>query len=143
MTELKPEPEHLTNLIVSEAWLDSFGHVNNARYLELYEQARWNWLIDGGIDIQTIKSTGIGPVILEINLRFRKELLARQEIQIRSWCASYRKKILVIRQEMWIQASEEIASEITLTAGLMDLNQRKLIEPPPHWQQAMGIPWEA
>ncbi len=143
MTDLKPEPEHLTHMIVSEAWLDSFGHVNNARYLELYEQARWNWLVDGGIDIQTIKSTGVGPVILEINLRFRKELLARQKIEIRSWCASYRKKILVIRQEMWIQDSNEIASEISLTAGLMDLNQRKLIEPPADWQQAMGIPWEA
>ncbi|PKL74360.1 MAG: acyl-CoA thioesterase [Candidatus Melainabacteria bacterium HGW-Melainabacteria-1] len=138
---------HTTDFTVSETWLDSFGHVNNARYLEIFEQARWNWLVAGGIDSGLIRSTGIGPVILELTLRFRKELLPRQQFRIHSWCESYRKKILIIQQELRLLdaqgASDELAAEIRLTAGLMDLAERKLIDPPPEWQAGMGVEWEA
>lgn len=133
---------HYTDIIVSETWLDSFGHVNNARYLEIYEQARWNWLTANGIDLGHIRRTGIGPVILEVNLRFRRELLPREQVRIGSWCESYRKKILIIRQEMRLADSDELASEITLTAGMMDMKARKLINPPPEWQTGMGVTWE-
>lgn len=133
---------HRSDFIVSETWLDSFGHVNNARYLEIYEQARWNWLLAGGIDLNYIRQTGIGPVILEVNLRFRKELRARQAFYVQSWCESYIKKILIIRQSLYLAESDEVASEITLTAGLMNLHQRKLILPPAEWQTGMGVSWQ-
>lgn len=129
---------HQTEFIVSETWLDSFGHVNNARYLEIFEQARWNWLNAFGLDIGHIRRTGIGPVILEVRLRFRKELLPRQPIRISSWSEPVQKKTFLIRQELHLlsdtKAEPELASELTVTAGLMDMHLRKLIEPPPEWQ---------
>ena len=36
------------SIVISEAHLDSFGHLNNARYLELFEQARWDLITEGG-----------------------------------------------------------------------------------------------
>ena len=50
---------------ILETHLDAFGHLNNARYLELYEQARWRWLEERGITLETIQATGVGLVILK------------------------------------------------------------------------------
>ncbi|WP_028452385.1 acyl-CoA thioesterase [Chitinilyticum aquatile] len=39
---------HFTTLKVRGFHLDLYGHVNNARYLEFLEEARWNFLEDAG-----------------------------------------------------------------------------------------------
>lgn len=65
---------HSYPLIIKETCLDSFNHVNNAVYLTLFEEARWDLLTTNGYDLKKIKETGLGPVILEINLKFSKEL---------------------------------------------------------------------
>ena len=48
---------HEKTTVISEAHLDSFGHVNNARYFELLEQARWDLITERGFGIDTIRST--------------------------------------------------------------------------------------
>src|SRR5678815_336967 len=65
---------HEKTIVISEAHLDSFGHVNNARYLELLEQARWDLITERGHGIDVIRRTRSGPTILEINIRFLREL---------------------------------------------------------------------
>lgn len=133
---------HISEFIVSETWLDAFGHVNNARYLEIYEQARWNWLVSAGIDLAEIRRTGIGPVILEVNLSFKRELLARQRIRISSYNAAFQKKIWTVQQQLHILRDDrepELASELKVTAGLFDLKTRKLIEPTPEWEAVVSL----
>ena len=62
------------NFMVLEAHLDTFGHVNNATYLQLYEEARWDFITNNGYGLDRVKETGIGPIIVEVNLTFKKEL---------------------------------------------------------------------
>lgn len=129
---------HQTEYSVSETWLDSFGHVNNARYLEIYEQARWDWLHVAGMSAAGIHASGIGPVVLQANLRFIRELLPRQVIVISSHCSAIDKKIITLTQQMHFKDSQELASELVLTAGIMDLKARKLILPPDEWLAAFS-----
>jgi len=42
---------------------DRFGHVNNARYLEFLEEARWAHLEERGLDIAFFKARGIFPAL--------------------------------------------------------------------------------
>ena len=56
---------HEKPIAISEAHLDSFGHLNHARYFELFEQARWDIITERGFGIETINRTKTGPVILE------------------------------------------------------------------------------
>lgn len=127
---------------IYETYLDSFGHVNNAKYLELYEQARWDWLENAGYGVDFIQEHGIGPVILNVKLNFRRELLARETITITTETLSYRKKIFVLKQQM-LKSDGECASDLTLTGGLMDLRARKLINPVPAWLKAFDVQWES
>ncbi|MFL5897830.1 MAG: acyl-CoA thioesterase [Solirubrobacterales bacterium] len=130
---------HEKTFVISEAHLDSFGHMNNARYLELFEQARWDLITEGGFGIDVIRRTATGPVILEVQLRFLRELAPRDPIVIRSELLSYAGKVGKMRQEMVKVADGASAAEAIFTFGLFDLNRRKLIEPSAAWARAVGL----
>lgn len=121
---------------IREAQLDSFGHVNNAAYLTLLEEARWDFVTKNGYGLNKIRELGIGPVILEVKLTFAKELCLRDTIVIETQVASYRKKIGRINQRILRDGVVCCTAEFTI--GLFDLNQRKLIAPTPEWLKAIG-----
>ena len=129
---------HEKTILISEAHLDSFGHMNNARYFELLEQARWDLITERGFGIDTIRRTSTGPVVLEVHLRFRHELSPRERVVIRSELASYEGKVGTIRQEM-VKPDGTVAAEALFTFGLFDMKRRKLIEPSPAWAYAIGL----
>lgn len=73
---------HTYPLRILEGHLDTFGHVNNAVYLAICEEARWDLLTKNGYGLEKIMATKIGPTILEIKINFLKELKLRDEIVI-------------------------------------------------------------
>ena len=124
-------------LQILEKHLDSFGHVNNAVYLELLEEARWDFITQNGYGLQRVKSEQKGPVVLEINMKFRKELLNREKVTIESSPVGKASKIMQIEQTI-IKENGDIAFIALLTVGFMDLKLRKLIELPEDWKKAIG-----
>ncbi|MCB0516783.1 MAG: acyl-CoA thioesterase [Chitinophagales bacterium] len=123
-------------MTIKEFHLDTFGHVNNATYLQIYEEARWQFITEKGYGLQKILQTGLGPVIVEINMRFIKELRLREKITIHSQTGDYNGRIGTIKQ--WITDREgNICSDIALKVGLFDTRQRKLVEPTQEWLDAI------
>ena len=125
-------------LIIRESHLDTFGHVNNATYLSIYEEARWEKISATGYDLKKIQSIKQGPVILEINIKFQKELTLREKISVSTELINYKGKIGQLEQKM-IRADGSIASTAIFTFGLFDLKERKLIEPTADWKIAVGF----
>tara|TARA_B100000925_G_scaffold230038_1_gene178622 strand:- start:13871 stop:14260 length:390 start_codon:yes stop_codon:yes gene_type:complete len=118
---------HLYHITIKENHLDTFGHVNNATYLELYEQARWEALNEHGVSVKKILEDQIGPVLLRVELKFKKELLLREKIEIRSNLIDKpNPKVMKVRQEM-VKLCGEVACEATFDIGVMDLKKRKLV----------------
>jgi len=124
-------------LLIRESHLDTYGHVNNARYLDLYEEARWQLVTERGYGFKKVHDSGQGPVILEINLKFMKELRLREEITITTELMDYPGKVGHLKQQM-IKPDGSVASEAVFTFGLFDLKARKMIEPTPEWKVAVG-----
>ena len=122
---------------VKEFHLDTFGHVNNAQYLTLYEEARWDFITTNGFGLDRIKSEKAGPVLLETTVKFKRELVNREWITIQSSPGEVNGKLMVINQVM-IKGDGKIASEASFTVGFMDLKERKLVVPPPDWLKACG-----
>jgi acyl-CoA thioester hydrolase len=128
---------HEKTIVISEAHLDSFGHLNNARYLELFEQARWDLITERGFGLDTIRRTRTGPVILEVELKFLKELPPRETIVVQSELLDYERKIGRMRQAM--QKSDGTAAcQALVVFGLFHLDERRLLEPTPEWLHALG-----
>jgi YbgC/YbaW family acyl-CoA thioester hydrolase len=123
---------------VLENHLDTFGHVNNATYLQLYETARWDFITANGFGLERIRRELRGPVILEANVKFKRELVNREVITILSQSREVvNSKIMTIHQEMR-RADGKAASEALFTVGFMDLKERKLVAPPEDWLAACG-----
>jgi len=125
-------------LTIKEHHLDTFGHVNNAVYLTLYEEARWELITQRGYSLKVVQEKAQGPVILDLQLKFLKELHLREEITIQTEFIDYTGKIGHLKQTM-INSRGEACSEITMTYGLFDLKARKLITPTPEWQKVIGV----
>lgn len=125
-------------LKIRERHLDTFGHVNNATYLEMFEEARWEIINANGYDINKVKQTGLGPVILEVHLRFLKELKLHENVVIKTSSKDYKGKIGTLRQ--WIENERaENCCEAEFKMGLFDLRARKLVEPTAEWLAAIGL----
>lgn len=129
---------HIYPLIVKETDLDVFGHVNNAKYLTLFEEARWELITQNNYGLKTIREKGLGPVILAIQKKFLKELRVRDEIVIKSFMTSVEKSIGKMRQEMW--RGEDLCCEGEFTFGLFSLEKRKLVPFTPEWLAGLGLP---
>jgi thioesterase-3 len=129
---------HEYELLIREQHLDIFGHVNNAKYLEILEEARWELITRNGYGLAEIVRRQIGPTILEITLKFQRELKNRQRITIKSWLDSYLGKVGQMIQQIW-DAAGNLCCEATFKIGLFDLAARKLIAPTPEWIKAIGL----
>lgn len=123
-------------VIIKEHHLDTFGHVNNAIYLELFEEARWQLITDRGYGMIEVMRTRQGPVVLEIQIKFLKELKLREEITINFETLDYKGKVGHFQQQM-LNSKNEVACEAVFTVGFFDLNSRKLIEPTEAWLKAI------
>lgn len=122
---------------VKEFHLDTFGHVNNAMYLVLYEEARWDFITNNGFGLDRIKADKMGPVIIEAQVKFKRELINREWIHIQSRPGEVNGKLMEINQQI-VRPDGKVASEAKFVVGFMDLKVRKLIVPPQDWLKACG-----
>lgn len=128
---------------VQETHLDTFGHMNNATYLTIFEQARWDMITKNGWGMDRIMREKRGPVVLDINITFKSELRLRQMVKIRSKATSFvNSKVLTYEQEMF-DDSGKVYTKFKMTAGLFDLKERKLMGHDPEWLKAVGLTLKA
>src|SRR5437879_6675743 len=130
--EPPPGRHHEYSLLITERHLDVFGHVNNATYLEIFEEARWDWITGNGFGLREVRERGLGPVLLEARLRFQREVTNREQVLIRSRTVEYRGKIGRVEQVMTL-ADGKVACAAEFVIGLFDLTARKLIHPTSAW----------
>ena len=131
-------PSTTYEVLIRESHLDTFGHMNNAAYLVLFEEARWDFITRNGYGLKKVQELQQGHVVLELIMKFRKEITLRENIKITMSLLESKGKISRFRQEM-IKEDGTVATELELTFGLFDLRSRRLIEPTPEWKKAMGL----
>ena len=58
---------------------DAFGHVNNARYLELLEEARWQFADSINL-VDLLREKELGFIIMDLRIRFREPVCEGDKI---------------------------------------------------------------
>lgn len=133
-------PIYEYELTILEHHLDTFGHVNNANYLNIYEEARWDFITKNKLGLKEIMDTQIGPVLLDLHLVFKSELKNREKIKIISQARSeMRNKYVMQLDQKMIKEDGKVASTLTISVGLFDLKERKLLAPTAEWMNALGV----
>ncbi|MFF1545417.1 acyl-CoA thioesterase [Streptomyces sp. NPDC058291] len=108
---------------------DVQGHLNQSVYLNYAEHARWSLLQAAGISQAALIGKGVGPVALETTIRYRRELLAGDEVDVScvfEWSGG---KTFRIRQTL-TKADGTVAAEVTAVGGLLDLTERRMVANP-------------
>lgn len=72
-----------THIKVRGFHIDVFQHVNNARYLEFLEEARWEWL-DGQPVFQWMVEHQIAFIVVNINISYRRPAVLGDLLRIDS-----------------------------------------------------------
>jgi thioesterase III len=122
---------------VLEGHVDMFGHMSNIAYLEVFEAARWQMITERGYGADRIQTLRRGPVVLNIEVQFRKELRLRQEVVIETFGVSYPGKVGSLTQRM-VSPKGDLHCQADFKMGLFDLDARKLVQPTPEWLHACG-----
>ena len=110
--------------------LDTQGHLNWAEYLHYAEHARWECLTAAGITQDALLATGVGPVVLDVQVRFRRELRGGDEVDVSCAFTWDGDKTYQIRQDFRRAEDGRIAAELTSTGGLIDIRERRLVPDP-------------
>ncbi|MBD9721717.1 MULTISPECIES: acyl-CoA thioesterase [Streptomyces] len=117
--------------------IDVQGHLNQSVYLQYGEHARWSLLRAAGIRQADLRAKGVGPVALETTVRYRRELLAGDEVEVT--CAFVWGEGKTFRIEQTVRRTDgTVAAEITGVGGLMDLRIRKLVADPREYFRALA-----
>jgi YbgC/YbaW family acyl-CoA thioester hydrolase len=117
---------------INETMLDVMGHLNHARYLMLYEDARWQHFHDYGYTLEYMQTQQRGFVVIDAYITYQKEVKHREDISIRTRFLNMTKKVWTIEQEM-LRPDGTQASTISLKAGVFDLKERRLTSADPEW----------
>ncbi len=130
--------KHIYELTIKEFHLDTLGHMNNAMYLSIFEEARWELITSNNYGLKEIQKLNKGPVILEVAVKFLKELKLREKVKIMTEILEYSSKVGKLKQ--WIEKENgEVACEAVFVFSLFDLLERKLISPTPEWLKGIGF----
>ncbi|MBB6417187.1 thioesterase family protein [Streptomyces sp. AK010] len=108
---------------------DVQGHLNQAVYLNYAEHARWSLLHAAGISQSALVGSGVGPVALETTIRYKRELLAGDEVEVTCAFEWDGGKTFRIEQSV-LKADGTVAAEITALGGILDLEKRRLVADP-------------
>jgi acyl-CoA thioester hydrolase len=105
---------------------------------QLFEEARWELITARGYGLDTIRATRLGPVILEAQVKFRREVKNRDRVVIRTSLLSYDGKIGKLRQRL-DKEDGALACDAIFTCALWDIDARKIVLPTPEWAHAIFL----
>ena len=98
---------------------DFYGHVNNARFLELCEEARWRWA-ETVVDLPAWQAAGFGFVVAGIDIRYRRPAPEGLLLRIRSDITRLDEKFGVFRQLILDADDGRLLVEADVTFAVVD-----------------------
>jgi len=113
-----PQP-HFTDIKVRGYHLDLYGHVNNARYLEFLEEARWAFTESHG-SLDDFTKAGLAFVIVNININYRRAALMGEELRIQTAIKKIGSRSAVIHQIVTLKGTETVIADADVTFVIFD-----------------------
>ncbi|AIN20320.1 acyl-CoA thioester hydrolase, YbgC/YbaW family protein [Yersinia rochesterensis] len=115
-----------THIKVRGFHIDVFQHVNNARYLEFLEEARWKWL-EGEPAAQWMAENQIAFIVVNININYRKPAVLGDLLRIDSQLLKLNGKSGVMKQIVTLEPELIPIADAELTFVCIDLHSQKAL----------------
>ena len=99
---------------------DRFRHVNNARYLEFLEEGRWDHFDACGVDDSFFSEHGIFPVVVRINISYRRPATAGDVLEVRTRVAEVGSRRVTIAQTAVLKGTDQPCVEADVMVVFLD-----------------------
>ena len=110
---------------------DSYGHVNNANYLNYLEFARYEFLKDVGFNYVKAIGEGYGVFIARIEIDYKKPAITDDCLTITSWPLKKGSVSGVLAQE--IRRGDDLLIEAKVTWAFVDSTSGMPVRIPKEW----------
>jgi len=110
---------------------DSYGHVNNANYLNYLEFARYEYLKDVGFDYVKAVENGYGVFIARIEIDYKKPAVTDDVLTIKTW--PIKKGSVSGTMSQRITRGDDILIDAKVTWAFVDTKTGMPVKIPPEW----------
>ena len=115
-----------TQIKVRGFHLDVYQHVNNARYLEFLEEARWDGL-ENSAGFQWMTENRIAFVVVNININYRRPAVLGDVLTVTSKVEQLNGKSGVLSQVVTLGPEGEVVADALITFVCIDLKTQKAL----------------
>lgn len=106
--------------------LDVYQHVNNARYLEFLEEARWEWL-ENEAGFRWMTENNIAFIVVNININYRSPAVLGDKLRIDSQMVQLNGKSGVLSQKVTQDPAGTPVADALLTFVCVDLKTQRAL----------------
>ena len=115
-----------TQIKVRGYHLDVYQHVNNARYLEFLEEARWDGL-ESSEGFQWMTAQRIAFVVANININYRRPAVLGDRLTVTSHVQQLNRRSGVLSQVVTLDPEGEVVADALITFVCIDLKTQKAL----------------
>ena len=113
-----------TQIKVRGYHLDVYQHVNNARYLEFLEEARWHGL-ENSDSFHWMTAHNIAFVVVNININYRRPAVVSDLLTITSQLQQLNGKSGILSQVITLEPEGQVVAMRLLRLFVLILKRRK------------------
>ena len=117
---------HESNFTIRTFHTDAFGHVNNSKYLELLEEARWQFAEHIGL-IELLRDRELGFIIIDLNVRFRVPVFEGETIRVETSLITLGSASGEVRQLAFKKGAKQVALKSMFHFILIERNSGKSV----------------
>lgn len=115
---------HTIEIKVRGYHLDLYRHVNNARYLEFLEEARWSFLESKG-DLDYLPKHGYTFALVNININYRRAAYMGEVLEILTAVKSIGNRSCTMYQRITLKGSATVVADADVTFVIVDTRTEK------------------
>ncbi|MFN0274740.1 MAG: acyl-CoA thioesterase [Chitinophagales bacterium] len=106
---------------------DLFGHVNNARYLEFLEEARWEWL-NRNSTFEFFEKHKLSFVVVSITIHYRRPSVLNDVLHISVSTKTIGNRSATVHQDIVRKQDGKLVAEADVTFAMVDNSTGKSIQ---------------
>ncbi len=115
---------HIIEIKVRGYHLDLFRHVNNARYLEFLEEARWSMLESRG-SLAFFENSHYTLAVVNINIDYRRAAYMGEVLSIATSMKTIGNRSCIMRQLVTLKGAETIVADADVAFVIVDTRTEK------------------
>lgn len=123
-SQLKARPHELA--VVKEEWIDLYGHMNMAYYVQLLDELGHRILDQFGLGESYTREHNCGLFTVEANVKYIKEVRAGDTLRVELTPIRFDDKRLVTQVNLYHQEQNYLSASMLQTALHVDLDMRKV-----------------